>query len=64
MEKIALVSGANKGLGLEISKQLAQKGVRVVMAARDEQRGQKAVAELQKQGLPVEFYRMDVMDHD
>lgn len=32
-KKIALVTGANKGLGLEISRQLAQQGIKVVMAA-------------------------------
>ena len=63
-KKIALVSGANKGLGFEISRQLAEKGIRVLMAARDKQRGEKAVTELAKQGLEVVFCEMDVTDPD
>ena len=63
-KKIALVSGANKGLGFEISRQLAEKGVQVIMAARDKQRGEKAVQELKKKGLDVVFCEMDVTDHD
>ena len=59
-ETIALVTGANKGLGKEISRQLAVKGIHVLMAARDQQRGEKAVAELRAQGLPVEFLQLDV----
>jgi NAD(P)-dependent dehydrogenase (short-subunit alcohol dehydrogenase family) len=60
IEKIALVTGANKGLGKEISRQLAAKGVFVIMGARDRERGEAAVAELRAQGLPVEFVQLDV----
>ena len=49
-ETIALVTGANKGLGLEISRQLASEGILVVMGARDRQRGEKAVADLRDRG--------------
>src|SRR5277367_3432046 len=59
-ETIALVTGANKGIGREISRQLAAKGVFVLMAARDQKRGEKAAADLRAQGLPVEFIEMDV----
>jgi NAD(P)-dependent dehydrogenase (short-subunit alcohol dehydrogenase family) len=59
-EKIALVTGANKGIGKEISRQLATRGVLVVMAARDLARGATAVAELKALGLPVEFIPLDV----
>lgn len=59
-EKIALVTGANKGIGREISRQLASQGVRVLMAARDAERGEKAVADLRAQGLPVEFVQLEV----
>jgi len=59
-ETIALVTGANKGLGKEISQQLAAKNILVLMGARDQERGEKAVADLRAQGLPVEFIPIDV----
>jgi len=59
-ETIALVTGANKGIGREISRQLAAKGIYVLIGARDRERGEKAVAELRAQGLPVDFIQMDV----
>jgi len=59
-ETIALVTGANRGIGREVSRQLAAKGVHVVMGARDPQRGEKAVAEFKAQGLPVESIELDV----
>lgn len=58
--RVALVTGANKGIGKEISRQLAAKGVLVLMGARDRERGEKAVADLRTQGLPVEFIQIDV----
>src|ERR1700722_17528360 len=60
VEAIAFVTGANKGIGREISRQLAAKGMFVLMGARDRERGEKAVAELRAQGLPVEFVQIDV----
>ena len=59
-ETIALVTGANKGIGKEISRQLAAKQILVFMAARDRERGEKAVADLKAEKLNVEFIRVDV----
>ena len=59
-ETIAFVTGANKGIGREISRQLAAKGILVLMGARDRERGEKAVADLRAEGLPVEFIQIDV----
>ena len=59
-DTIALVTGANKGIGREISRQLAAKGVLVLMAAREPGRGEKAVAEFRGHGLAVEFVQIDV----
>jgi NAD(P)-dependent dehydrogenase (short-subunit alcohol dehydrogenase family) len=59
-DTIALVTGANKGIGKEISRQLAAKGVLVLMATRDRERGESAAAELRTQSLPVEFIELDV----
>lgn len=59
-QKIAFVTGANKGIGREISRQLAVQGVLVLMGARDPQRGEQTVNELRASGLPVEFIPIDV----
>ena len=61
-DKIALVSGAAKGLGFEISKQLARLGVTVVMTDRDETNGQKAAETLKNKNLDTVFFPMDVTD--
>jgi NAD(P)-dependent dehydrogenase (short-subunit alcohol dehydrogenase family) len=61
-EKIALVTGANKGIGLEIARQLAKAGFRVFLTARSRQRGEETVHKLQQDGLSVEFLQLDVTD--
>ena len=61
--KVALVTGANKGIGFETAKQLAQQGVKVIATARNEAKGNAAVEELKQQGLDVEFLKLDV-DND
>ncbi len=64
LDRVALVTGANKGLGFETSRQLAQQGVLVLMAARSAKRGDTAAKMLQKQGLIVEFIQLDVTKPD
>lgn len=61
-KKIALVTGANKGIGFETVRQLAAKGITVLLAARDEQRGAEAANKLKAEGLDVEFLQLDVND--
>jgi len=60
--RIALVTGANKGIGLEIARQLAQAGVFVIIGARDAKRGNAAVADLSSQGLEATFVQLDLLD--
>ncbi|KAJ4800372.1 hypothetical protein LUZ62_051618 [Rhynchospora pubera] len=60
---IAVVTGANKGIGLEICRQLLEKGIMVVLTARDEARGKAAVSKLQDGGAKdVVFHQLDVAD--
>ena len=61
-KKVALVTGANKGLGLEIARQLAQKGFTVALAARDEAKAESAAASLREAGLDVHPVKLDVTD--
>jgi NAD(P)-dependent dehydrogenase (short-subunit alcohol dehydrogenase family) len=61
-KKVALITGANKGLGLEISRQLARQGIRVVMGVRDAMKGQVAANQLLQAGFDVEFQCLDVTD--
>lgn len=61
---VALVTGANKGLGRETVRRLAGAGWRVFLAARDRERGAHAAGELAGEGLDVEFVRLDVTSDD
>ncbi len=54
-----LVTGGNKGIGLEICRQLAQAGHHVILSARSAERGEAAVAALAQEGLQVEFLLLD-----
>lgn len=57
--RIAVVTGANRGIGFEIARQLAARGLRVMIAARDEEKALQAAAELDGDGIP---FRLDVKD--
>jgi NAD(P)-dependent dehydrogenase (short-subunit alcohol dehydrogenase family) len=59
---IALITGGNKGLGLETGRQLAQRGVLVVLGSRDLVRGRYAAANLRGLGPGVEVVQLDVTD--
>ncbi|MGL5941176.1 MAG: SDR family NAD(P)-dependent oxidoreductase [Waterburya sp.] len=63
INKIALITGANKGLGLGIARKLGKQGITVLIAARDESRGKKAVDKLQFEGIDAHFIKLNVGDH-
>lgn len=59
-KKVALVTGGNKGIGLETVRQLAAKGFTVLLGARDIEKGETAAAALRKEGLDVRAVKIDV----
>lgn len=61
-KKVALVTGANKGIGLETARQLAAQGVLVLLGARDGKRGSMAAEKLKAEGLNVRAVTLDVGD--
>lgn len=61
--RYAVVTGANKGIGFEICRQLASNGIAVVLTARDEKRGIEAVEKLKSSGYDdVVFHQLDVAE--
>jgi len=61
-KRVALVTGANKGIGLEIARQLGQARIAVIVAARDQERGQAAADLLRGEGIDASFIQLDVTD--
>lgn len=60
--RVAVVTGANRGMGLETCRQLAERGLRVVLTSRDEAKGKAAAEQLQSQELEVDYHPLDVTD--
>ncbi len=58
--RVALVTGANKGIGLEIARDLAQAGVHVLLGSRDMARGAEAAAILARGGVAAEVVHLDL----
>jgi len=61
--KTALVTGANKGIGREVARQLAAKGFHIFVGARDRRAGRKASDEIAKRGGNATFLEIDVSDN-
>ncbi len=60
-QKIAVVTGANRGIGFEICRQLAQNGFLVVLTSRDEKKGLAACEKLHKEDKAVRYFKLDVI---
>ncbi|MEV4252143.1 SDR family oxidoreductase [Spirillospora sp. NPDC049652] len=63
-KRIALITGANKGIGFETARMLGREGMTVLVGARSPERGEKAAAELAGEGLDAPFVRLDVTDDE
>jgi NAD(P)-dependent dehydrogenase (short-subunit alcohol dehydrogenase family) len=61
-KKIALVTGANKGIGFEVARQIAASGLTVLLGARNQALGEQAAATLTSEGLDVRYIALDVTD--
>lgn len=62
MERIALITGGNRGIGFETARGLAQRGHRVLIGSRDLIRGEESAAILTAEGLLAEAIRLDMDD--
>ena len=62
--KTVLITGANKGIGHEVARQLAAKGFQVFVGARNAKAGRKAAEEIAKKGGKATFLKIDVADND
>lgn len=60
--KTALVTGANRGIGYEVCRQLGHEGFHVILSSRNESKGKAAAENLKGEGLSVEFLGIDVAD--
>jgi NAD(P)-dependent dehydrogenase (short-subunit alcohol dehydrogenase family) len=63
-QRIALVTGGNRGIGLEICRQLASLGIRVILGSRDSALGAAAARDLSAGGPAVEMRELDVSEED
>lgn len=62
MEKVAFITGANRGIGFETSKQLAKKNTKVILGSRDLDKGKKAIEKLATEGINADLVQYDAFD--
>jgi NAD(P)-dependent dehydrogenase (short-subunit alcohol dehydrogenase family) len=63
-QKVALITGANRGLGFETAKQLGEQGITVILAARQLSAAQDAAEKLKQQGIDAYGVQLDVTKDD
>ena len=64
MEKVAFITGANRGIGFETSKKLAESGIKVILGSRDLKKGEEAVEKLSNFGIDADLVQYDAFDED
>ena len=62
VKQVALITGANKGIGFEVARQLGQRGIIILVGARNDERGQDAARTLQAEGIDARGVQLDVTD--
>jgi NAD(P)-dependent dehydrogenase (short-subunit alcohol dehydrogenase family) len=63
-KKVAIVTGANRGIGFETCRQLSQLGIVTILTSRDEAKGRSAVSSLRIDDSDLLFHQLDVADKD
>jgi NAD(P)-dependent dehydrogenase (short-subunit alcohol dehydrogenase family) len=64
MEKVAFITGANRGIGFETSKKLAESGIKVILGSRDLNKGEEAVKKLSNFGIDADLVQYDAFDEE
>jgi len=62
MEKVAFISGANRGIGFETAKKLAEKGIKVILGSRDMNKGDQAIKKLLSLGIDADLVEYNASD--
>jgi len=62
VKRVAVVTGANKGIGLGVARRLAREGMRVILTARETAKGESACKDLLAEGWRTRFHALDVRD--
>jgi NAD(P)-dependent dehydrogenase (short-subunit alcohol dehydrogenase family) len=62
MQRVAIVTGGNRGIGFEVCRELARRDYRVVLTSRDVAKGEAAVDHLRRDGLDVLYHQLEVTD--
>ena len=64
MERVAFITGANRGIGFETSKKLAESGIKVILGSREINKGKEAVKKLSNFGIDADLVQYDAFDED
>ena len=62
MERIAFITGANRGIGFETTKKLAEEGVKVILGSRDLNKGKEAIEKLSSINIDADLVQYDAFD--